>query len=58
MGSYHRKKSLASYAAINVMPEVGGGPRDEVGALYFLAHPTWGILAIFGHKCCPRDLEV
>ena len=42
-----------SNAAINVMPEGGGRPRDEVGTLNVLAHPTWGILANFEHKCCP-----
>ena len=31
----------------------GGGPRDEVGTLNALAHPTWGILANFEHKCWP-----
>ena len=46
-------------AAINVMPEGGGGgPRDEVGTLNVIAHPTWGILANFEHKCWPRDREV
>ena len=39
------------------MPEGGGegGPRDEVGTLNVIAHPTWGILANFEHKCWPRD---
>ena len=37
-------------------PRGGGGvPRDEVGTLNVLAHPMWGILAIFEHKCWPRD---
>ena len=45
-------------AAINVMPEEGGGPRDEVGTLNALAHPTWGILVNFEHKCWPRYREV
>ena len=36
----------------------GGGPRDEVGTLNVIAHPTWGILANFEHKCWPRDREV
>ena len=45
-------------AAINVMPEGGGGPRDEVGTLNVLGHPRWGILANFEHKCWPRDREV
>ena len=44
-------------AAINVMPEAGG-PRDEVGTLNALAHPMWGILANFEHKCWPRYREV
>ena len=39
------------------MPETGG-PRDRVGTLNVRAHPTWGILANFGHKCWPRDGEV
>ena len=42
-----------SYAAINVIPERGGGegPRTE-------AHtPTWGNLADFEHRCWPRDRE-
>ena len=42
-------------AAINVMPEGGGGPRDEVGTLNVLGHPRWGILANFEHKCWSRD---
>ena len=33
------------------MPE--GGPRDRVGTLIARAHPTWGILANFEHKCWP-----
>ena len=45
-------------AAINVMPEGGGGARDEVGTLNVLGHPRWGILANFEHKCWPRDREV
>ena len=36
-------------AAINIFPE--GGPRDDVGTLNVCAHPTWGILANFEHKC-------
>ena len=36
----------------------GGGPRDEVGTLNVIVHPTWGILANFEHKCWPRDREV
>ena len=35
-----------------------GGPRDRVGTLNVRAHPTWGILANFGHKRWPRDGEV
>ena len=35
-------------AAINVMPT-----RGKVGTLNFRAHPTWGILANFEHKCWP-----
>ena len=31
----------------------GGGPRDRVGTLNVRAHPTWGILANFEHKCWP-----
>ena len=47
------------YAAINVMPDGGGGgARDEVGTLNVRARPTWGILANFEHKCWPRDREV
>ena len=29
----------------------GGGAPDRVGTLNVLAHPTWGILANFEHKC-------
>ena len=53
----HVQLQATGYAAINVMPE-GGGPRDEVGTLNVIAHPTWGILANFEHKCWPRDREV
>ena len=31
----------------------GGRPRDEVGTLNVLAHPTWEILAIFEHNVGP-----
>ena len=34
----------------------GGGPQDEVGTLNVTAHPTWGILANFEHKCWPREV--
>ena len=36
----------------------GGGARDGVGTLNVRAHPTWGILANFEHKCWPRGREV
>ena len=47
-----------NYAAFNVIPEEGGGPGDEVRTLNIRAHPTWGILANFEHKCWPQDGKV
>ena len=39
-----------TYAAIDVMPEGGGGARDEVGTFIIRACPTWGILANFEQR--------
>ena len=55
---YGGQFTLPNFRVSMLCPRGGGGARDRVGTLNVRAHPTWGILANFEHKCWPRGREV